>query len=96
MTPYNDLISGIMCSQKNTHDMSRRSIWKMLDAQWKNNIFASRQVIVERIGGSQAQSKVEMYSESSGWKELPPLPTARLRSAVVAGNLQFFLIIHEK
>jgi len=43
------------------------------------------------IGGkgitSEAQSKVEMYSESSGWKELPPLPTARLRSAVVAGHI---------
>ena len=39
------------------------------------------------VGGSQAQSKVEMYSESSGWKELPPLPTARLRSAVVAGRV---------
>jgi len=34
-----------------------------------------------------------MYSESSGWKELPPLPTARLRSAVVAGNLQNSLIM---
>ena len=91
MTPYNDLISGIMCNQKNTHDMSRRSIWKMLSLhRGKTNIFASRQVVVGRIGGSQAQSKVEMYSESSGWKELPPLPTARLRSAVVAGNLQLF------
>ena len=45
-------------------------------------------------GGWQAQSKVEMYSESTGWKELPPLPTARLRSAVVAGrNMQNSLMV---
>ena len=35
-----------------------------------------------------------MYSESTGWKELPPLPTARLRSAVVAGrNMQNSLMV---
>ncbi|CAJ1344038.1 unnamed protein product [Effrenium voratum] len=43
------------------------------------------------VGGkgitSEAQAKVEYYSQSSGWQALPPLPSARLRSAVIAGNL---------
>lgn len=43
------------------------------------------------VGGkgitSEAQSKVEMYSETTGWKALPSLLTARMRSAVVAGHI---------
>mmetsp|Transcript_55873 Transcript_55873/g.104831 ORF Transcript_55873/g.104831 Transcript_55873/m.104831 type:complete len:372 (+) Transcript_55873:47-1162(+) len=43
------------------------------------------------VGGksmtSQASCSVEFYSISGGWKELPSLPTARIRSAVISGHL---------
>eukprot|EP00439_Symbiodinium_sp_Y106_P043445 s1459_g5.t1 len=75
-------VSELLCKPEMAERMNRRARFRVSNARQDGAVVVGGKSIT-----SQASSSVEFYSISGGWQELPPLPTARIRTAVISGHL---------